>query len=151
MTLVEHARNELEIAGFLDKEKDFYGGMTGKATLELMKTFAKQRHSGMSASIVRELFHTLSAFSPLSPLTGEPDEWRDVTKVGGPGNPPLFQNKRCSRVFADDENGKNARDVSGKVFVESESGAYTNVESQVPVTFPYTPKTEYVNVESPDS
>ena len=151
MTLTEHAKNELEIAGFFDEEKDFYEGVTGKATLELMKTFAKQGHSGMSASVVRDLFHTLADFKPLTPLTGEPDEWKNVSEVGGHPNPPLFQNKRCSRVFAEDENGKNAYDVSGKVFVEPDGEAFTNGDSHVPVTFPYTPKTEYINVESSGS
>ena len=39
MGLVEHAKLELEIAGLLDEEGDFYGGMTGKAVLELMEIF----------------------------------------------------------------------------------------------------------------
>ena len=151
MTLVEHAKNELEIAGFFDKEKDFYGGVTGKNALALVKAFVKQSHSGVSATVIRELFHTLSGFLPLTPLTGKPEEWKIVREVGKPGNPPLFQNRRCSRVFADSVHGRNARDISGKVFVEPGGEVYTNKESSVPVTFPYTPKTEYVNVESPDS
>jgi len=42
--LVEHAKFELELAGYLDTEKDFYGGLTGKAVLELIECFSNQGH-----------------------------------------------------------------------------------------------------------
>jgi len=134
--LVKHARGELERIGAFDKDKDFYGGMTGNAVMELVKVFAEQGHSGMSASLVRGLFARVANYEPLSPLTGEDDEWNDV----GDG---LFQNRRCSHVFK--ENGQ-AFDSEGKVFVEPDGCAYTSWDSRVPVTFPYEPHTERVNV-----
>ena len=131
--LIKHARHELELAGAFDKEKDFYGGMTGGAVMELIKVFSGQGHSGMSASIVRNLFNKVANYEPLLGLTGEDDEWNEVGKG-------VFQNKRCSRVFK--ENGE-AYDIDGKVFVEAGGASYTNGDSRTPVTFPYTPKTEY--------
>ena len=67
----------------------------------------------------------------------------------------VYQNKRCSRVFRqEDRFDGQAYDIQGKVFIEhgyDEDGkettySYTNSDSNVPVTFPYTPKTEYVDV-----
>jgi hypothetical protein len=64
---------------------------------------------------------------------------------------PLYQNKRCFSVFKDH---KGAYDSNGKIFTETcvdENGeefesSFSNKDSRVPVTFPYTPKTEYVHV-----
>ena len=99
MTLVEHARKELELIGASSEKGDFYGGMTGKATLELIELFASQRHSGMSASIVRDLFSKLANFDPLSPLTFSDDEW-------GSTGAESFQNTRNSAVFKDGKDGR---------------------------------------------
>lgn len=54
------------------------------------------------------------------------------------------QNKRCSHVFKDKDG--NAYDIDGKVFREPDGCCFTSKDSFVPVTFPYTPKTEYVDV-----
>ena len=99
MGLAEHARKELELIGAFSGKCDFYGGMTGKATLELVELFASQGHSGMSASVVRGLFSKLANFDPLSPLTFCDDEWNDTGKE-------TFQNTRNSAVF---KNGKDGR------------------------------------------
>lgn len=135
--LTKHAQKELELIGAFNKEKDFYGGMTGNAVMELIKVFSKQGHSGMSASLVRGLFNKAAAFEPLSPLTGEDSEWNETSKG-------VFQNNRCGRVFK--ENGQ-AYDIDGTVFREPSGSCYTSRESRVNVTFPYTPKTEYVDVQ----
>lgn len=44
--------------GLLDPDSD-YDGMLGRAIIELSETFAKQGHSGMSASIVIHVFNQL--------------------------------------------------------------------------------------------
>jgi len=49
-----------------------------------------------------------------------------------------------------DETGE-AYDINGKVFREPSGSCYTSFESRVPVTFPYTPTTEYVDVVEPDT
>ena len=38
---------------------------------------------------------------PLTALTGEPDEWSDITDWGFKGDGKSYQNKRCSAVFKD--------------------------------------------------
>jgi len=134
--LVDYARSELEAIEAFTAEGDFYGGMTGNAVMELIEVFAAQGHSGMSASLVRELFNKLAAYEPLRPLTGDESEWSEVSEG-------LFQNKRCSHVFK--ENGE-AYDIDGRIFVTPDGSCYTSKDSRVPVTFPYTPKSEYIDI-----
>ena len=106
--LVKHAKRELELIGAFDEEGDFYGGMTGKAVMELIEVFAKQGHSGMSAGIVRQLFNKLANYEPMSPLTFEDDEWtqhnnfKDEPKGAG----GCYQNRRNSAVFKEGKDGK---------------------------------------------
>ena len=135
MSLVEHAKLELQLAGLMDKDSD-YGGMLGEAVLELIDVFAKQEHSGASASMVSSLFNKLSRYEPLQPLTGKDEEWNEVSEG-------VFQNKRCGHVFK--ENGI-AYDIDGKIFREPNGDCYTGKGSRVDVTFPYVPKSEYVDV-----
>lgn len=126
-----HAETELKAFGALDGEA-LYGGMIGRAVLKLIDVFAEQGHSGQSAAIVIEMFARLARLEPLGPLTGADDEWVEV----GPG---VFQNKRCCHVFK--EKGA-AYDIDGIVWEDPDGSRFTNIESRVPVTFPYTPKSE---------
>ena len=135
--LVDHARRELELYGAFDEERDFYGGLTGKAVLELVEVFAKQGHSGMSANIVRQLFNTVADYKPLGPLTGGDDEWNEI----GSG---VLQNNRCGRVFKEND---VAYDSEGVIFKNPDGGCFISAGSRVDVTFPYVPKSEYVDVE----
>ena len=75
-------------------------------------------------------------------MTGEESEWNDVSEMMGS---PTLQNNRYSSIFKDPDTGR-VYDISGKVFVEADGVSYTSGDSQVDVTFPYTPSTEYVNV-----
>ena len=134
--LVAYAKSELERAKLFG-EGDFYGGMMGDAVMKLIQVFADEVHSGMSAGMAISIFEKLARFEPLTPLTGEDDEWVEV----GTG---VFQNRRCSHVFK--ENGE-AYDSEGRIFREPNGTCYTSRHSRVPVTFPYTPKREYVDVE----
>ena len=43
MNSIDHAKLELQMAGFFDKDSD-YGGMIGEAVMELMEVFANQGH-----------------------------------------------------------------------------------------------------------
>ena len=106
--------------------------------LKMVDVFAEEGHSGFSAEYAISILQKLLRWEPLSPLTGEDDEWNE--KDG------FFQNKRCSRVFKDGKNGQ-AYDIRGKVFVEPDGVSYTSRDSRVYIEFPYVPKTEYVNVE----
>lgn len=132
--LTSHARRELKAAGLFKKESD-YNGMIGTDVMELVEAFAKQEHSGFSAPLVLDIFAKVAAFEPLGPLTGEDDEWVAVTEG-------RWQNNRCSHVFKE---AGGAYDIEGKIFREPNGSCTQRAESHVPVTFPYTPKTEYVD------
>jgi hypothetical protein len=148
MSLVEHAKAEFRAAGWCDENGKFNDEMQQlmcDQVIELLTIFGEHGHSGSSAPYAIDLFSKLAKFEPIAPLTGEDWEW--VTHDYGE---PVCQNKRASHVFKDDS---GAYDINGKVFWEwcksYDTGEpfksyYTCRESRTPVTFPYTPKTEYV-------
>jgi len=98
MSLIEHAKHELELSGMFDKDAD-YGGALAESVMELIEVFSKQGHSGFAAVMVSDLFNKLSRFKPISPLTGKDEEWCEI--VDG-----TFQNQRNSAVFKDGKDGK---------------------------------------------
>lgn len=55
----------------LDKDSD-YEGVLGEAIMELVRSFSRQGHSGMSAAMTSEIFNRLAGWKPLSPLTDNP-------------------------------------------------------------------------------
>lgn len=136
--LMAHAESELP-----PTDGDETQALMNRNLRELVLVFSSQGHSGFSAGYAAAALGKLMRFEPLRPLTGEPDEWNEV----GEG---VFQNRRCSRVFkqADRFDGQ-AYDIDGRVFREPSGCCYTNGDSFVPITFPYTPKTEYVDVGEP--
>lgn len=156
--LHSHALAEFRAAGWTDEAGNYKDEMQQaicEHVLKLLDVFADEGHSGSSAPYAVGLFEKLAMFKPIVPLTGEDWEWHETSNG-------VFQNKRCGRVFkqADRFNGQ-AYDIDGRVFYEwkerpldvDESGypgtrrfksSYTSRESMVPITFPYTPTTEYV-------
>lgn len=98
MSLIEHARRELERAGLFDKDSD-YNGAIAEAVMALVKTHSEQGHSGMSHAFTLQVFNTVADFKPLTPLTSDPSEWRDVSTMMGR---PCWQNIRSSAVFSSD-------------------------------------------------
>ena len=150
MSLIEHAKHEFKVAGWVDENGQFNDEMQHfmcDQVLELLTIFSEHGHSGSSAPYAISLFSKLARFKPITPLTGEDDEWNELDY----GVEPKWQNKRASHVFKD-ASGR-AYDINGKVFWEW-SGTkedpyksyYTCRESSVPVTFPYVvpEKPEYV-------
>lgn len=155
--LHKHAQIEFRAAGWTDENGKFKDEMQQaicEHVLKLMDVFAEEGHSGTTAPYAIDMFKKLAMYEPLVPLTGEDWEWAEVRDG-------VFQNKRCSHVFkqADRFDGQ-AYDINGIVFYdwherpldEDEKGYpgthkfkshYTSRDSCVPVTFPYTPKTEY--------
>lgn len=145
MTLMQHAQRELKIAGVDAKTAD--------AVLTMVAAFVAEEPSGGSApyqahyisfdapsKTVRDLFLKCAAYEPIMPLTGEDSEWVNVAEESGY---PLWQNARCGRVFKVGDG--QAYDIYGRVFREPNGCGYTNIDSRVPVTFPYTPTTVYVD------
>lgn len=131
--LVKHAKRELSLIG--DGTCEMQKAMN-EHLIKMVKLFADEGHSGFSASYAISLLEKLLRFEPLTPLTGEDDEWVDVEHC--------FQNKRCSHVFKD-YNGRTY-DIDGKIFCEPDGDCYTNSDSVVDITFPYLPKKEYIDV-----
>lgn len=136
--LVDYAKDELKRIGMIDSG-EAYNDMAAKAILDLIELFSSQGHSGFSAPYVINTFSRLAMFKPLSPLTGEDDEWNEV----GVGDGSL-QNKRYSAVFKDKDG--TAYNIEGKVFTDDGEIWYTCKDSSVNVTFPYVvpDKPEYV-------
>jgi hypothetical protein len=140
MTLLSYAEDELNRIGLTDEDE--YNGMMRNHILHMVKVFADEGHSGFSAPYAIGILSKLFAFKPLTPLTGEDDEWIKHDY----GVTPNFQNKRLSSVFKDGQDGE-AYNIDGKVFWEwykDEDGNstkvyYTGADSHTPVTFPYDP------------
>ena len=145
----KHALTEFRAAGWIDENgryKDEMQGMICNHVLALLTVFSDEGHSGTTAPYTINLFSTLAKFDPIVPLTGEDWEWNNVAEG-------VYQNKRCSEVFkqADRFDGQPYY-LDGKVFWEwyknddgeMSKSSFTNGDSQVPIIFPYTPKTEYV-------
>lgn len=115
-----------------------------KDILDLVEMFANQGHSGFTAGYVINALMPLLKQSFLTPLTGEDDEWIEVTDG-------VFQNKREGRIFKQfDRFDGQPYYLDGKAF--SDDGGityYTNSDSFVVVEFPLyeLPKTERVILE----
>jgi hypothetical protein len=120
MSIVDQARAELERVDF--------GEGDSAVMLGLLRTFFGQWDSGGGVSVASEVLARLIAGQPLTPLTGEPDEWHDPM-----GDGQLLQNKRCSTVF---------RGRHGLCWDDGQPGA-----EKVPIEFPYNPVTR--RVETP--
>lgn len=142
--IILHAEREFLAAGYLPLDQAQEEGpdkWVQENVFELLEVFIRQGHSGYSAPYVLDAFKKLALYEPLVPLYGTDDEWNEI----GDG---VFQNNRCYHVFKDKDrfNGQ-AYDIEGRIFCEPNGSCYTNRDSCVPVTFPYVPKRECVDVE----
>lgn len=137
--LIEHAKREFLALGYkpVEQEEDGPNKWIQENVMQLLQVFSEQGHSGFSAPLCINTFAKLAKFEPLSPLNGGCEEWMEVAEG-------VYQNKRCGYVFKD-EDGR-AYDIQGKVFREPSGTCYISRDSRVYVTFPYTPKIEYVDV-----
>lgn len=135
--LIEHAKREFLAVGYKQDEEEGPNKWIQENVLELLRVFANQGHSGMSAPYCVGMFEKLALFEPLAPLTGEDHEWMEVSKG-------VWQNVRAPRVFK----GKDGRayDIEGRIFRAPNGTCYTSGDSRVFVEFPYTPSREYVDV-----
>lgn len=92
--MLEHAKYELNL--LLEKCEDEEELRMQKAInndiLEIIETFAKQGHSGMSAGYAIPIITKLLNYEPISPLTLKDDEFVEVATG-------VFQNKRDGRIF----------------------------------------------------
>jgi hypothetical protein len=138
--LIEHAKREFKAIGYIPLDQEQEDGPNKwiqENLIELLEVFSKQGHSGFSAGYCINAFNKLARFEPLASLTGEDWEWQEV----GTGT---WQNIRCGRVFKNAEG--RAYDIDGKIFREPDGCCFTNKNSHVYIDFPYTPKSEYIDV-----
>lgn len=147
MSILEFAKKELDLIGMTEDNADEMNRWMRKHVLHMVEEFTKEGHSGFSAAYAVNLINKLLRYEPLTPLTGEDDEWMEVGFDGDNGG-RLYQNKRSGRVF---KNDNGAYDIEGIIFYDihhDEDGVeykshFTSFESRVPVKFPYTPTSEY--------
>ena len=132
---VKHARCELK--DWFACDRDDPDRWMADGTEELLMMLSTQGHSGGSIRFAVKVFERMALFEPWGPLTGKDDEWLEVSDG-------VFQNKRLSRVFKEDG---AAYDSEGRVFEDENGCTYTNIDSHVAITFPYTPNQVFVRVE----
>jgi hypothetical protein len=151
-----HAKRELEILA--KTTPDAIVTPFTNEILALCEAFGKSGQSGGSApytaSAISQAVKKLMMFETLAPITGEDDEWTDVSTSNN--DEPMFQNNRDSRVFKDGKEGE-AYFIEAIVFDGDIGGRFTgngsvvlngvNIGStQYIKEFPFTPKTFYVDV-----
>ena len=137
--MVSWAEQELRYAGYdVNDPEDGPNKWLAEGTLELLKVFSEQEHSGSSAPFAVALFEKLALWKPIAPLTGEDAEWNEVSEN-------LWQNKRNSAVFKD-ETGQ-AYWIQGKVFWEW--ATHPDIDYGKPFKSYFTSRDSRVNIEFP--
>lgn len=94
MSLVEHAIRELELSGQTVEDPAYAATLVATVA-----AFASYGHSGGSAGVAVEQLGRLLRFEPLTPITADPAEWIDRSKMSGR---PMWQNLRDSRAMSED-------------------------------------------------
>ena len=130
-----------------------------KEILALCEAFGKSGQSGGSApyvaSAIAQAVKKLCLQQPICDITGEESEWGDMTSMNG-GN-EMYQNIRCSALFKKGKKNdayyldaivwKGVEDYdtfTGTVYVDDKS--FELIASRQYVSFPFIPKTFYVDV-----
>lgn len=103
-----------------------------KDVLQLLNIFLLQEHSSFSAEYTSKLFRNLVMMKPLSPLTGNDDEWYE------PDERMVQQNKRFTRVFRKNYDNSTAYNIYGLSFCDNDDDVWFSAnESVTKVKFPY--------------
>jgi len=113
-SLLQHTKAELRAAGLFDSDAD-YDGAIGVSVTALVETLVGYGHSGGSLERTLEVFDKVARHMPLTPLTGEDDEWEIPNGTSG----QIWINTRCHQVFKDDDMAWDVR------------------KGRTPITFPY--------------
>lgn len=157
-SLGKFAQDELVRVGMLPQDlvldQDDLNHQMSSSLLDLIAMFSSQHHNGYSAQYAIDAFYRLATHRPLSPLTGEDDEWEALEL----GNHNMFQNTRYSSVFkqVNEDGAVHTYTVHGCIFVDPEGATFsrhaqTGPSSHMEITFPYTvpdaPEVVYVNDE----
>jgi hypothetical protein len=137
--MLKWAEQELRYAGYdINDPEDGPNRWLAEGTLELLKVFSDQGHSGSSAPYAVALFEKLAMWKPIAPLTGADDEWNEV-------GTDVWQNRRNSAVFKKEDG--QAYWMDGRVFWEWFS--HPNIDDGKPFKSHYTSRDSRVNIEFP--
>ena len=137
--MLKWAEAELKLAGYdINDTVDGPNRWLAEGTMQLLKVFSEQGHSGMSAPYAIALFEKLASWKPIAPLTGEYNEWNEV----GEGT---WQNKRNSAVFKKEDG--QAYWMDGRIFWEWYSSP--DIDGGNPYKSHYTSRDSRVNIEFP--
>ena len=130
--------------------------------LALVEKFGKSGQNGgsapMTADILASTIEKLLLFEPLSPITGNEDEWCDVTDMFE-ASEETYQNTRCGSIFKHAKDGKASycdaitwrgqypEDKGTDKWDDTFTGRIGEYgPSQYIKSFPFTPKRFYVDV-----
>jgi hypothetical protein len=120
MSIISQAKFELEKANIGEEES--------AVLLTILGTFFAQFDSGGAVYATIPILQRLLCGQPLTPLTGEDDEWYEPFADGD-----AFQNKRCSSVFKTKFSVPHFNLSPGDAYdIDSKKG----IEK---ITFPYLP------------
>lgn len=139
MSMIDFAKEELDRIGLTadDPTGEDMNYMMREHILRMVHEFTKEGHSGFSANYAISALTRILSFKPLTPLTGEDDEWVEIEEG-------RYQNRRYGSVFKDET---GAYDIDGIVFydwyTDEETGKpfksyFTSRDSRVYIEFPYT-------------
>ena len=141
--MITYAENELNLLN--KKNDDPMQEMMNNDILEILKVLEDQGHSGFSINYLMDKLNRLVRRKPLTPLTGEDDEWSVVDSTGHK------QNNRCSSVFMDTD----GTCVDLDFYVVSDNGGinwFTSKKFTKKIKFPYmppvTPKHIYIEYKN---
>jgi len=123
MSMKSWAKSEMERAQFDEQTKE--------AMSKILDIFFEEWDSGGAVSWAVPVLERLLKGLPLSPLTGEDDEWNDLSDMAGQ---QLYQNRRCSTVFkVVDGSRVYCYDIDGP----KDPNGYRGMKE---ITFPYDPE-----------
>lgn len=156
------AKREVELAC---ANEGCYGKACYNSALKAYASLASDGHSGMSIGITRNILNRLISHKPLTPLTGEDDEW-DYTITDDEESMTIngyrtYQNKRYSALFKYVYNDGRIRYSDVDQFITYDVNDSSNcgwhcgyinrrLEHLFPITMPYTPPSEPIKVYKED-
>lgn len=145
-SLVDYAEDELQRIGMGKDTTDPMNKAMHDHIIHMVKEFSGEGHSGFSANYAIGILMKLLNYEVLSPLTGADDEWMAVDDSLASVD-MMYQNKRCFSVFKQADG--RAYDLGSKVYYPKgrREETYTKGGERTYITFPYTHKVEYIEVD----
>lgn len=131
MGVIDHAKRELEILGFGSDSLDENRAKIGDSIIKIIESVLDDGYLSR-IDLVEDISNIITKLikqKPLSPLSGEDNEWNLVSEKDC-----LYQNKRYSAVFKDRDGAYN---IHGRMFRTKSGTTYSSQGSSVWIEFPY--------------